>query len=120
MATNNAINAPIPFSATQGGTGLASPTAHGILVAEGGSPVNPIVLTNGQLLIGSTGLDPVAATLTAGTGVSIVTGAGSITINSTASVIWNNVTSSPQALSPENGYITNNGEIGRASCRERV
>jgi hypothetical protein len=39
--------------------------------------------TNGQLLIGSTGAAPVAATLTAGTGVSIVNAAGSITINST-------------------------------------
>lgn len=50
----------------RGGTGLAGP------------------FTNGQLLIGNgTGLT--AATLTAGTGISITNGAGAITINSTAS-----------------------------------
>jgi hypothetical protein len=41
-------------------------------------------LTNGQLLIGSTGATPVAASLTAGTGITITPGAGSITIASSA------------------------------------
>src|SRR5581483_3702624 len=39
--------------------------------------------TNGQLLIGSTGAAPVLASLTAGTGISITPGAGSITITNT-------------------------------------
>lgn len=39
--------------------------------------------TNGQLLIGSTGGSPVAATLTAGAGVSVTNAAGSITIANT-------------------------------------
>lgn len=38
---------------------------------------------NGQLLIGSTGAAPVAATLTQGTGISVTNGAGSITIANT-------------------------------------
>lgn len=41
-------------------------------------------LTDGQLVIGSTGNAPVAGTLTAGTGISITNGAGSITIASNA------------------------------------
>jgi len=41
-------------------------------------------LTNGQLVIGSTGNPPVATTLTAGTNITINEAAGSITINSTA------------------------------------
>ena len=40
----------------------------------------PELTTNGQLLIGSTGVAPVASTLTAGTNVTITNGAGSITI----------------------------------------
>jgi len=78
----NALNANslTPFSPTSGGTGVSDPTAHGILVAEGSSAFSPKVLTNGQLLIGSTGADPVAASLTAGSGVTITPGAGSITI----------------------------------------
>jgi hypothetical protein len=45
MATNNVVNAPFPLSATQGGLGVASPTAHGVLIGEGASAVTPIVLT---------------------------------------------------------------------------
>jgi hypothetical protein len=40
-------------------------------------------LTNGELFIGSTGNPPVAATLTAGAGINITNGAGSITIANT-------------------------------------
>jgi Head domain of trimeric autotransporter adhesin len=47
------------------------------LITSAGAP------TDGQLLIGSTGVAPVRAALTAGTGVSISNGAGSITINNT-------------------------------------
>lgn len=56
-------------------------TAHGILLGEGAGALVSKVLTNGQLLIGSTGADPVAATLNAGAGVSITNAAGSITIS---------------------------------------
>jgi hypothetical protein len=42
----------------------------------------PELTTNGQLLIGSTSANPVAATLTAGTGITVTNGAGSITIAS--------------------------------------
>lgn len=65
-------------------------------------------LTNGQLLIGSTGVAPVATTLTAGTGISIANGAGSITISVSASgdaVV--NVTTSTQQMSANTKYIIN-------------
>jgi len=52
-------------------------------------------LTNGQLYIGSTGASVVASTLTAGTGISITNGAGSITI---ASTVTGTVTSVALAL----------------------
>jgi hypothetical protein len=42
-------------------------------------------MTNGQVLIGSTGADPVPAELTAGSNITITPGAGSISIASTAS-----------------------------------
>ena len=41
-------------------------------------------LTNGQILIGSTGASPVASTLTAGTNVTITNGAGTSTISATS------------------------------------
>lgn len=115
MATNNSINSTFPVdpvSAAKGGTGLASPTIHGILVAEGASPANPIVLTDGQVLIGSTGLDPVAATLTAGTGISIAAAAGSITISQSGSgLVWSTVTGTSQTITENNGYFANNAGL---------
>jgi hypothetical protein len=112
MATQNSINAnaSTPLITTDGGTGLSNPTAHGILVGEGASAVNPIVLTNGQLLVGSTGADPVAASITAGTGISVTPGAGTITIASTGGggFTWNNVTvNAPVTMVAAHGYIQN-------------
>lgn len=111
MATNNSVNAPFPLSATQGGLGVASPTIHGILVAEGSSAATPIVLGAGQVLIGTTASDPSAATLTAGTNISITSATGSITINASgaAAFAWIDVATGSQALAINTGYITNNG-----------
>jgi hypothetical protein len=107
----NAINAnaTTPLSTTQGGSGVSNPTAHGILVAEGASAFATKVLTNGQLLIGSTGVDPVGAALTAGTGISITNGAGSITITNTetSSTMWTVETAGPVTIAPGNGYASN-------------
>lgn len=66
-------------------------------------------LTNGQVWIGSTGFNPVNATLTAGTGMSIVNGAGSITLNAAGGgMTWTTVTGTTQAAAVNNGYIANN------------
>lgn len=83
MAINNAINAPLPLSPQQGGTGLSNP-ALGFLVSNGpNTPMSVSNLNNGQLLIGSTGAPPVPATLTAGEGINITNTPGSITIEAT-------------------------------------
>lgn len=105
-------SAIIPSS--QGGTGVSNPTAHTLPVAEGSSDFNFLgPLTNGQLLIGSTGADPVPATLTAGSNISITNAAGSITITGTglAGFSWNVVTGISQNMSSNNGYIANNAAL---------
>jgi hypothetical protein len=106
----NSINAnsTTPLLPVQGGTGVSSPTAHGILVGEGASAVNPITLTNGQILIGSTGSDPSAATLTQGTGITITNGAGTITIANSepAGTTWS-VKTTATTLAAFNGYFNN-------------
>lgn len=70
-------------------------------------------LTNGQIIIGSTGNTPAAATLTAGSGVSITNGAGNITISATGSggMQWNNVTGTSQAAAVNNGYVSSNASL---------
>lgn len=82
----NAVNANTisPLLPIQGGSGVSSPTVHGILVSQGTSAYSPKVLTNGQLLIGSTGIDPVAADITPGTGIAITNASGSITVSTSS------------------------------------
>lgn len=66
-------------------TQLTGLTNHSLLVGAGTATITNLgVATNGQLPIGSTGVDPVLATLTQGTNISITNGAGSITIASSA------------------------------------
>lgn len=61
---------------------VSGTTNHTIQLGNAsGSLTSATALTNGQLLIGSTGADPVAASLTAGTNITITPGAGSITID---------------------------------------
>ena len=63
---------------------LATADVSGILTtAKGGTGLNTSTAANGQLLIGNGG-GLTVATLTSGTNINIVNGAGSITINSTA------------------------------------
>lgn len=70
-----------------GGTGAATLTDGGILLGSGTGAITVTAQpTNGQLLIGSTGVDPVLGTLTDGTGISITEGAGTITVAVAATV----------------------------------
>jgi hypothetical protein len=59
-------------------------TEHAVAIGTdiGGLKSLP-AMTDGQLVIGQTGADPAVANLTAGTGISITNGAGSITIAAT-------------------------------------
>ena len=70
----------------------------------------PELTLNGQTFIGSTGLDPVAATLTAGGGITITNGAGTITI-STASggSAWVDQTTTPITMATNTGYTSDDG-----------
>jgi hypothetical protein len=78
---------PIARGGTNSGTALNN---NRIMESSGGAIVEAPALTNGQVLIGNTGNAPTAATLTAGSGVTITNGAGSITIASSASGVQNN------------------------------
>ena len=100
-----------------GGTGAATLTDHGILLGSGVGAITPLgVATDGQLPIGSSGADPVLAAITAGTGISIVNGAGSITISAPDSgVAWTEVTGTSQSMAVNNAYILNNAALVTAT-----
>lgn len=85
---------------------LGTQTIHSLALFQGSSlAMTPLgAAINGQLPIGSTGLDPVLSTLTAGTGISITNGAGSIAIAINGAVVGETITgTSGGALSPTAG-----------------
>ena len=60
LASSNAVGASV-LPPANGGTGVASPTQYGIMVAEGASAVHAVTLPSTELLVG-TGGDPTNTT----------------------------------------------------------
>lgn len=108
-----ASNGGIVYSTASALAILASTASATLLTNSSGIPVFSSSMTNGQVIIGSTGATPVAANLTAGTNISIVNAAGSITIAATGagSFSWTVVTGTSQAMVSNNGYIANNAGL---------
>lgn len=83
-ASTGAVTLSLPSSVTIGTLTLSSLTANTFLYSDVSKIVTSTAApTNGQLLIGSTGAAPVVSTITPSTGISIVNGAGTITISNT-------------------------------------
>jgi len=79
---------------------------------SGGTPVTGKVTADGQLLIGSTAAPYIrVATLTAGGGIGITNGAGTITITNTGSAFPWTIVAVNTALAVNNGYISNGGAL---------
>lgn len=99
-ATTMAYALTIPITVANGGTGSIALTANSLLLGNGTSAITALgAATNGQIPIGSTGAAPVLSTITAGTGVTVTNGAGSITI----------------AASGGAGTLSLNGNVGSVS-----
>lgn len=91
---------------------------NGVVYADnvdfrGVTPVVGQVTADGQLLIGSTAAPHLkVATLTAGTGISITNGSGTIQISTASSgVTWNDVTGTSASMAANNGYLANNSGL---------
>lgn len=115
MATNNAINLSAAGIVRYDGAGTftgLTVTQHSLIVGAASNGLTSLALTNGQLPIGNTGSDPTAATLTAGSGMSITNAAGSITLNALGGGLsWSVVTGTTQSAAVNNGYIANNAGL---------
>lgn len=108
-ATNNAVNITSTGLARYDGAGtFTAETVTQHAVAVGGAAAGNLVskaLTNGQILIGSTGVVPVAATITQGSGVVVTSGAGSIKIDAVGGALTWSDTSGAVLTVINNGYF---------------
>jgi|SRR5277367_150685 len=113
----NCTGLPISTGVSGLGTGIeaflaANTTASASLVTNSSGVIAWAAMTNGQLIIGNTSGTPTAATLTAGSGISITNGTGSITIATTdVANNWTVVTGTTQAMAVNSGYISNNAGL---------
>ena len=108
MTVNNALNTgTVPLPVSSGGTGLATLTNHALQIGATTSTPTQLVLGAGQLPIGTTSGDPSAAALTAGTGISISSVSGAITISATGDFGWTAVTGTTQQMVVNTNYIAN-------------
>jgi len=99
------------LAVTEGGTGASTLTDHGVLVGSGASAITALTVgTNGQVLIGSTGADPVFANVTSTGGtITISEGAGTLNLESNAGVLWEEITDASKTMVVGEGYIENRG-----------
>jgi hypothetical protein len=97
-----------------GGTAAVSFNTNGVVVSNttGTGALAAVTLTNGQLAIGSTGASPAAGTISAGAGITVSNGAGTITIASTgAGFTWHDVTGGSATVAAQNGYIADKSTL---------
>lgn len=120
------IDLDSPVTVANGGTGLTTITDHGVMVGSGTAAVTPLAVgTNGQLLVGSTGADPVFATVTSSDSLLTLTGgAGTLDIVAQNAVSASAVLTNDLVVRGDGGArgvqtstvsITDNGEMTNTS-----
>lgn len=99
------INQLLYSSSANTVAGLATANRGVLTTGATGIPVVTALATDGQIIVGSTAGAPAAATITAGTGISVTNGSNSITIAATGSeMAWTDENTSFSAASG-NGYF---------------
>lgn len=105
------VNMDTPVSVANGGTGATSFNINGVVISNTTSTgaLASLSLDDGEIVIGSSVGPPAAATLTAGSNISIVNGPNTITISASGGggggLTWQNIGSSG-AVSVDNGYFS--------------
>ena len=102
VADLSALSLDTALPVASGGTGASTLTDGGVLLGSGTGAVTALgQATNGQLVIGSTGADPVLGTLTGGANITVTNTAGGISIAATG--LGSGTVQTVSATGTENG-----------------
>lgn len=108
----NAANTLLYASSANTMAALATANNGVLTTGTGGAPAITALASDGQLIIGSSAGAPAAATISAGTGISISNGHNTITVASTsASTNWVDQTSTPVTLVVNTSYVADNAGL---------
>jgi len=110
VADLSALSLDTALPVASGGTGASTLTDGGVLLGSGTGAVTALgQATNGQLVVGSTGADPVLATLTGGANITVTNTAGGISIAATG--LGSGTVQTVSATGTENGLtLTSDGD----------
>ena len=111
LYTSSSIHLTNPIDKHSGGTARATLTSHGVLFGNGATDILPYAeLINGQTIIGQTYTSfPLAATITAGTGIKVTNASGSITLDVTNGAMNTSVIGTSQSLASNYVYFCTTG-----------
>ena len=110
VADLSALSLDTALPVASGGTGTSTFTDGGVLLGSGTGAVTALgQAINGQLVVGSTGADPVLATLTGGANITVTNTAGAISI--AASGLGSGTVQTVSATGTQNGLtLTSDGD----------
>lgn len=109
FADTYAVSTLLYASGSNAVSGLATANSAVLATSATGVPTWSGTMTNGQVIIGSTGATPTAATLTQGAGITITNGAGTITIaNAASGIAWSSISGTTQLAAVNHGYYVSN------------
>ena len=110
VADLSALSLDTALPVASGGTGASTLTDGGVLLGSGTGAVTALgQATNGQLVIGSTGADPVLGTIAGGSNITVTNTAGGISIAATG--LGSGTVQTVSATGTENGLtLTSDGD----------